>query len=160
MVIFHVVVLAAGFISGLWLPALLITFGFTLGNWLRYFVGVPMHVGLRDNAPDFRLCVRTITLDPISHFLYWRMNYHTEHHMYAAVPCYRLRKLHRTLAADMPAPRTMGGAWREMRETWRRQQKEPGYQFNTPLPKRPTAAPKPQDALSSSLGDLAPKSLE
>lgn len=160
MVIFHVIVMAAGVISGLWLPAVLVTFGFTVGNWLRYFVGVPMHVGLRDNVPDFRLCVRTITLDPISHFLYWRMNYHTEHHMYAAVPCYRLRKLHGVLASDMPAPRTLFGAWREMRETWKRQQAEPGYQFNTPLPRRPGAAPGQQDALSSSLGDLAPKSLE
>jgi fatty acid desaturase len=159
-VLFHVVVLAAGFISGLWLPALLVTFGFTLGNWLKYFVGMPMHTGLRDNAPDFRLCVRTIALDPISHFLYWRMNYHTEHHMYAAVPCYRLRRLHRTLASDMPAPRTLAGAWREMRQTWKMQQEEPGYQFNTPLPRRPEAAMKPQDALGSSLGDLAPKSLE
>jgi fatty acid desaturase len=160
LVIFNVVVLAAGVLSGLWLLALMIVFGSFLGNWLRYFVGVPMHVGLRDNVPDFRLCVRTITLDPISHFLYWRMNYHTEHHMYAAVPCYKLRKLHKTLAPDMPAARTLVGAWREMRETWRRQQKEPGYQFDTPLPRLPAAGTKPQDPLASSLGDLKPKSLE
>jgi fatty acid desaturase len=119
-----------------------------------------MHVGLRDNVPDFRLCVRTIKLDPVSHFLYWRMNYHIEHHMYAAVPCYRLRRLHRILASDMPVPRSMVGAWREMRQTWRRQQVEPGYQFDTPLPPRPAAALRPQDPLSSSLGDLAPKSLQ
>jgi fatty acid desaturase len=137
----------------------MITFGNFLCNWLRYFVGVPMHVGLRDNVPDFRLCVRTIRLDPVSHFLYWRMNYHCEHHMYAAVPCYRLRKLSRILAADMPAPRSVLGAWREMRETWRRQQTEPGYQFDTPLPRRSGAA-QAQDPLGSSLGDLAPKSLE
>ena len=159
LVIFYAAVLAAGIISGLWLPALLLTFGIFLGNWWRYFVGVPMHVGLRDNVPDFRLCVRTIKLDPVSHFLYWRMNYHTEHHMYAAVPCYRLRKLHRTLAADMPAPRSLVGAWREMRQTWKRQQVEPGYQFDTPLPPR-KAAPRKTDALSASLGDLPPKSLE
>jgi fatty acid desaturase len=160
LVIFNIVVLAAGFASGLWLPALMIVFGSFLGNWLRYFVGVPMHVGLRDNVGDFRLCVRTITLDPISHFLYWRMNFHTEHHVYAAVPCYKLRKLHKTLASDMPAPRTLVGAWREMRETWHRQQKEPSYQFDTPLPRPPAAASKPQDPLASSLGELTPKSLE
>ena len=160
LIVFYAVVLAAGFISGLWLPALLVTFGIFTANWLRYFVGVPMHVGLRDNVPDFRLCVRTITLDPISHFLYWRMNYHIEHHMYAAVPCYRLRRLHGILASDMPRPRTMVGAWKEMRETWKRQQVEPGYQFDTPLPPRPAAAAKPQDPLASSIGDLAPKSLQ
>ena len=27
-------------------------------------------------------------------------------------------------------------AWREMRQTWKRQQQDPGYQFDTPLPKQ------------------------
>ena len=27
-------------------------------------------------------------------FWYWHMNFHIEHHMYAAVPCYNLEKLH------------------------------------------------------------------
>ncbi len=159
LLIFFAVLLTAGFLSGLWLPALLVTFGIFLCNWWRYFVGAPMHIGLRDNVPDFRLCVRTIWLDPISHFLYWRMNYHTEHHMFAAVPCYRLRKLYATVASDMPARRSLVRAWREMRETWRRQQKEPGYQFDTPLPTSGAASAR-QDALGASLGDLAPKSLK
>ena len=32
----------------------------------------PMHTGLKDDVDNFRLCVRSITLDPITHFLYWR----------------------------------------------------------------------------------------
>jgi len=159
LIVFYAVILAAGIISGLWLPAVLLAGGIFLCNWWRYFVGVPMHVGLRDNVPDFRLCVRTIKLDPVSHFLYWRMNYHTEHHMFAAVPCYRLRDLYKAVAFDMPARRTLRGAWREMRETWRRQQTDPGYQFDTPLPPPRSAAPK-QDALGASLGDLKPRYLE
>ncbi|HTZ51584.1 MAG TPA: fatty acid desaturase [Spirochaetia bacterium] len=157
LVAFYAVILAAGFISGLWLPPVLLVFGSFIFNWWRYFVGVPMHVGLRSNVPDFRLCVRTIKLDPISHFLYWRMNYHTEHHMFAAVPCYRLRDLHKAVAADMPAPRTLVGAWKEMRETWKRQRVDPTYEFQTPLP--PPRSAQKQDPLGASLGDLKPATL-
>ena len=53
-------------------------------------------------------------------------------------------------------------AFREMRATWKGQQTEPGYQYDTPLP--PTANPghvdaqtaKQDDDLSTSIGDLAP----
>ena len=162
---FHVVVI--GVSAGLGEPilAVLISGHVFIGNWLKYFVGLPMHCGLRDNVPDFRLCVRSITLNPISEFLYWHMNWHTEHHMFAGVPCYNLATLHNEVKDDMPKPRTMIGAWREMRETWRRQQDDPDYQFDTPLP--PTAhsavtratEAKDEDPLEASIGDLAPKAL-
>lgn len=119
-----------------------------------------MHTGLRDNVADFRLCVRSITLDPVSQFLYWRMNWHLEHHMFAAVPCYNLKRLSRTVAADLPKPRTLVGAWQEMRRTRKKQQEDPGYQFDTPLPGSTAQSAKKQDSLESSLGDLPPKSLE
>ncbi|HUI71335.1 MAG TPA: fatty acid desaturase, partial [Spirochaetia bacterium] len=157
ILLFHAAVVVVSVVFGLWPLALIVTFAPFIANWLRYFVGVPMHTGLRDNVSDFRLCVRTITLDPISEFLYWRMNWHLEHHMFAAVPCYNLSRLHRTVAADMPRPRTLAGAWREMRETWKRQQKEPGYQFDTPLPGKAAGQEIKRDALESSLGELGPK---
>ena len=89
--------------------------------WL-YFVGMTQHTGLRDNVPDFRLCVRTIQLDSLTSFLYWRMERHIEHHMFAGVPCYNLKRLSLEIADDMPAPRSLLGAWREMRSVWQRQQ--------------------------------------
>jgi fatty acid desaturase len=157
IVLFHVAMIAAGWLLHFWLLPVLTTLSYFIGNFWRYLVAVPMHCGLRDNAPDFRLCVRSITLDPISTFLYWRMNWHTEHHMYAGVPCYRLKELHREIAADLPAPRTLLGAWREMRAIWRRQQNDPGYQFDTPLPESAgrvvSAQPGPLD---QSIGELAP----
>jgi fatty acid desaturase len=104
--------------------------------------------------------VRTITLDPFSQFLYWRMNWHLEHHMFAAIPCYNLKRLHRTVALDMPKPRTLLGAWKEMRQTWKRQQKDPAYQFDTPLPGRKEEKPKKADSLESSIGDLAPEDFD
>jgi len=120
---------------------------------------MPMHAGLRDNVPDFRSCCRTIRLDPFSRFIYWHMNFHTEHHMYAAVPCYNLHRLSRVLAPDMPRPRGLTEAWKELRAAYRRQRTEPAYQFDTPLP-RPPESRNAQDSLGASLGDLRPKGLE
>ena len=162
---FHAAVLLVSVAVGEPILAVLVSGSVFLANWLRYFVGVPMHCGLRSGVADFRKCVRTITLDPLTEFLYWHMNWHLEHHMYAAVPCYRLKRLHRAVAGDMPAPRTLLGAWREMRETWRRQQVDPGYAYDTPVP-----APAPAegvggdggtgtDPLAASMGDLAPRAI-
>lgn len=160
MVLFHLAMIVLGGLLNFWLLPVLTSFSYFIGTFWRYLVAVPMHCGLRDNAPDFRLCVRTITLDPISTFLYWRMNWHTEHHMYAGVPCYRLRQLHQEIAADLPKPRTLWGAWREMRGIWRRQQTDPGYQFDTPLPKSAgRVAQTDQSLLDQSIGDLAPEAL-
>ena len=82
--------------------------------------------------------------------------------MYAGVPCYNLRRLGQAIAADTPEPKWVFAAWREMRATWRRQQVEPGYQYDVPLP---ATAHRPDDAdnghaggdrLGASIGDLAP----
>ena len=59
--------------------------------------------------------------------------------MYTGVPCYNLAKLYRVIQADLPEPRTLLGAWREILAIWKRQQDDPGYQYDTPLP--PTAHP-------------------
>ncbi len=160
MVLFHVALIVVSIVFKLWLLPVLVTFAPFIANWLRYFVGVPMHTGLRDNVPDFRLCVRTITLDPISKFLYWRMSWHLEHHMFAAVPCYNLARLHRTVAADMPKPRTLVGAWREMRQTWKQQQRDPAHQYDTPLPGRRERETGKRDSEEASLGDLDPRTPE
>ncbi len=159
MLLGHLAVIAVSVVFGLWPLMLIVTFATFIANWLRYFIYVPMHTGLKDNIPDFRLCVRSITLDPISHFIYWRMNWHTEHHMFAAVPCYRLRGLHKTVAADMPKPRTLVGAWREIRQIYSKQKADPSYQFDTPLPKRPEKKRK-QDTLESAIGDLPPEDFQ
>ena len=128
-------------------------------NGLRYFAAATQHCGLRSNIPDFRKCARTITLDPVSQFLFWHMNWHVEHHMYGAVPCYNLEKLHRAVAHDMPEPRTLIGAWKEMRETWKRQRNDPGYAYDTPVPAPKTGGRAADDPLAASMGGLAPRAL-
>ena len=83
---------------------------------------------------------------------------HTYHHRYTLYP-----------EGDMPEPRTLPGAWREMRAVWKRQRTDPGYQFDTPVPGGPPAvadgrADGPDgrddaDDPAASLGDLAPQGL-
>jgi fatty acid desaturase len=160
ILLFHGGMIVLGGLLNFWLLPVLTTFSFFMANFWRYIVAVPMHCGLRDNVPDFRQCVRTITLDPLSTFLYWRMNWHTEHHMYAGVPCYRLKKLHQEIASDMPKPRTLIGAWREMRAIWRQQKIDPTYQFDTPLPASAgRVVSGDMEGLDASIGDLAPEIL-
>ena len=163
ILLFHGSVLALAIIFQLWLLPVLISLGPFIANWWRYLVWMPMHCGLRDNVADFRKCTRSIKLDPLTSLLYFRMNWHMEHHMYAGVPCYNLRRLSEAIAADLPQRKSVLGAWREMRATWKRQQVEPGYQYDVPLPAtahQGAAAAigrqKSDDALGSSIGDLAP----
>jgi fatty acid desaturase len=87
------------------------------------------------------------------------MNWHIEHHMYAAVPCYNLRKLNKLVADDMPEPRTLVGAWKEMRKISRKQEQDNGYQFETKVPNLQKKHNSFEDPLISSIGDLAPSSL-
>lgn len=158
---FHGSIIVIAFATGLWVLPLIFTFSGFIANWLAYFVGLPQHCGLRENVSDFRKSVRSMKLNSLVEFLYWHMNWHTEHHMYAGVPCYNLKKLHMEVQDDMPAPRTLTSAWREMLEIWRKQQADPEYQFDTPLP--PTARTSrraKQNEAESSIGDLAPKGLE
>ena len=161
LLLFHGSVLVISIITGLWVLPLIFTFFPFIANWLSYFVGLTQHCGLRENIPDFRKSVRSITLNPVAEFLYWHMNWHIEHHMYAGVPCYNLKKLYREIADDVPAPRTLWGAWQEMLDTWRWQQIDSSYQFDTPLPPTAKSARNATpDALESSIGELAPEGLK
>jgi fatty acid desaturase len=93
------------------------------------------HVGLQDEVADFRLCTRTIYLNPIVQFLYWHMNYHIEHHMYAGVPCYKLARLHRAIKHELPyTANGLAETWRIIIAILRRQKQEPSYQFVPDLP--------------------------
>ena len=162
LLLFHGSVLLIAIVSGLWvLPLIFSTSAFT-GNWLGYFVGLPQHCGLRDHTTDFRNNTRSMKLNPLFDFLYWRMGWHIEHHMFAGVPCYNLEKLHREVAHEMPEPRTLIGAWKEMRETWRRQKIDPDYQYDTPLPATAMHAreDKPDMQVENSIGELAPAGLQ
>ena len=157
---FHASVLVVSIATGQWVWILLISVASSIGNWARHLCVMPQHCGLMDETPDFRKCVRSMTMIWPLEFLYWNMNWHLEHHMYAGVPCYNLKKLHRAVAHDMPKPRTLISAWREMYYVWDRQREEPNYQFDTPLPEGAgQIARERPSAYEASIGDLAPKEL-
>lgn len=48
---------------------------------------------------------------------YWHMEWHTEHHAFAGVPCYRLKKLHEMTREYWKRPQSLRQAWHEMNET-------------------------------------------
>jgi len=137
----HAAILVVSLATGQWIIPILVSASPMYGSWLFFFCNNTQHVGLKDNVDDFRLCCRTFTLNPFLRFLYWQMNYHIEHHMYAAVPCYNLGRLHRLIRHDLPpTPRGLIGVWKEIDAILRRQAVDPTYQYEAPLPQRSGAA--------------------
>ena len=58
--LFHAVVISGSLAFGQPLLAVLVSGSPFMANFWRYFVGVPMHCGLKSNDTDFRKSVRTI----------------------------------------------------------------------------------------------------
>jgi fatty acid desaturase len=111
----HLCIIGIAVVSKLWLLPVLITFAPFYGGGLQFLCNNTQHTGLSDNVDDFRSCTRTILLNPFLQVLYWHMNYHIEHHMYAAVPCYNLGKLHAEIKADLPpSPTGLYAAWKQI----------------------------------------------
>ena len=59
------------------------------------------------------------------------------HHMYAAVPCYNLHKLHDLIKHDLP-PSSVGliATWHEIITILRKQKDDPAYQYIPKLPEQ------------------------
>lgn len=98
----HVAIAVVSISLGAWYIPIIVSLAPFYGNGFLYFINPTQHIGLMDNVPDYRLNSRTIYLNPLLQFLYWHMNFHIEHHMYAAIPCYNLPKLHRAIKDDLP----------------------------------------------------------
>ena len=131
----HLSIIAASCYFQMWMIPVLVTLAPYYGGALHFLCNASQHVGLRDNVTDFRICCRTIYLNPLFQFLYWHMNYHTEHHMYAAVPCYNLSQLHRLVKHDMPhCPNGLYETWKGITAILKRQKVDPDYQFVATLP--------------------------
>jgi len=120
---------------GFWQLPLLITLAPFYGGALQWLCNEAQHTGLPDHQSDFRINSRTILLNPVLQFLYWNMNYHIEHHMYAAVPCYNLPQLHEKIKHDLPyCPNGVWAAWQEIVPIVRKQWQDPTYQHIPTLP--------------------------
>lgn len=139
----HGTIVVVSVIMHWWFLPVVTTFAPFYAGWLCFICNNLQHAGLQDDVGDFRLCCRTVTLNPFLTFLYWHMNYHTEHHMYAAVPCYNLAKLHRLIESDLPpCPHGLFEAWTQLALVLKRQKVDPAYQYvpNLPDPSRPSDA--------------------
>jgi fatty acid desaturase len=130
----HLVIAAVSLYFGQWMVPIIVSLAPFVGGWLFFLLNNAQHTGRVDNVPDFRLCCRTILPPAFVRFLYWQMNYHTEHHMYAAVPCYNLPRLHRAIKHDLPHCPGIIGAWREIASVLRKQEQDPSYRPEIALP--------------------------
>jgi Na+-transporting NADH:ubiquinone oxidoreductase subunit F len=123
-----------------WLPFIFVLGPNVYGAWLMAVYGWTQHTALAENVLDHRLNCRTILMNPVHRFLYWNMNYHTEHHMFPLVPYHQLPRLHAIVKDDCPAPyRSLTAAYREMVPAILRQRRDPGWYIRRTLP--PTARP-------------------
>ena len=66
--------------------------------------GLTQHAGLAFDVKDHRVNTRTVILNPILRWLYIKLEYHIEHHMYPQVPWYNLPKLHKIIKNQLPKP--------------------------------------------------------
>ena len=102
MVVGHLILLGIFIYFKLWVLIYTVTFGYFFATLLVHGCEIQQHLGLQDSVPDWRICAYTVKFNPLMSYLYWNMNYHIEHHMYAGVPFYNLPKFHKLLAHDLP----------------------------------------------------------
>ena len=118
--LFHVAFAVAAIATGSWFLVVIVSlprwYG---GRWYHQLVHDTMHVGRKPESNDFRESCRSVRVNPITSFLYWHMEWHTEHHTFAAIPCYNLRKFHRLTAEHWEKPQGLWEAWREITESSR-----------------------------------------
>ncbi len=102
--IIHISFSAVCIYTGYWFLIILVTLAPFYGPGIHtYICGILQHACCEANNPDFKILCNTAKLDPISSILYWHMEYHTEHHMFASIPCYNLKKFSRFIDNQMPA---------------------------------------------------------
>jgi fatty acid desaturase len=102
--LFHIILIAVFAWQGLWVLIFTLTCSYFFASFLGRSSGIVQHIGLKPDVPDFRITCHTMLFGPLMSFLYWNMNYHIEHHAYAAVPFFNLKKLHKAMADDCPTP--------------------------------------------------------
>lgn len=141
----HLAVLVVAVATGLWALPLVVSMAGGYGQGIQWLLNNTQHIGMMKAVPDARLCCRTFTVNPLLRYFYWHMNYHVEHHMYAAVPCYRLGALHRAIAADLPpTPHGLRATWRQINSIQAKQAADPIYEERPAIPVRTAPAIEPE----------------
>ena len=139
MLIGHLLLAGLFIYHGLWILLFVVTFARIIAPGFGLLLTLPQHIGLKPNINDFRICCRTMLLNKFLRFMYWNMNYHIEHHMYAAVPYYNLPKLYELIKDDMPEAKSgLWNNWKDILSIMERRKNEPGYCFVAELPNSAT----------------------
>ena len=113
-----------------YLNSLLIVFLFLIPKFfatLNAVWGLTQHMGLKENTKDHRYSTRSVRLNPIFSFIYWKMEYHIEHHMFPMVPSYNLPKLHSIIKNQLPKPLNLYEAYKEIIPAVIKKSKDPNY---------------------------------
>ena len=96
--------------------------------------GLTQHMGLKEDSKDHRESTRSVRLNPIFSFIYWKMEYHIEHHMFPMVPSYNLPKLHEIIKDQLPKPQTLLEAYKEIIPAVIKKSKDPSYYIPVKIP--------------------------
>ena len=138
----HLALLALFVVFKLWVLIPLVGFGCFFAGFLSRGCTIQQHFGLCQDIPDWRVICHSVRFGPLTSYLYWNMNYHSEHHMYAAVPFFNLPRLRATIEQDMPplGPSYLAGI-RKIMAIRRRQRREPGWCY---VPEFPAGASPPR----------------
>ena len=62
------------------------------------------------------------------------MEYHIEHHMFPMVPSHKLSQLHEVIKDQLPKPKSLYGAYKEIIPAIMKQTKDPDYHIQVQLP--------------------------
>ncbi len=114
----------------IYIKSFLPIFLFLIPTFFRSFNmlwGLSQHMGLREDTKDHRESTRSIRLNPIFSFIYWKMEYHIEHHMFPMVPSYNLPKLYNEISNQLPKPQTLFEAYKEIIPAVIKKSKDPNY---------------------------------
>jgi fatty acid desaturase len=118
-----------------WMPILYFLLPHFYGKTLHKLVAFTQHAGLARNIKDHRFSTREMHLNPILSFLYWKMEYHSTHHMFPTVPSYNLDKLHHHIKDQLP--KTNNGlidAYREIIPALIKQREDTSYFIKKDIP--------------------------
>jgi fatty acid desaturase len=138
----YAVLIAVFIVFKLWVLIYLIVLGSFFATILGNLTGSIQHTGLSSSVPDWRLICHTVKVNPVVRYLYWNMNFHTEHHMYAAVPFWQLPRFYARVSPGMQNPQQgFLAALRLLFQIKGRQRKDPSYTYVPEFPKS-AAAPK------------------
>src|ERR1035438_3349980 len=90
----------------------------------------------------------------VNRYLYWNMNYHTEHHMFPLVPYHALPRLHEVVKDDMPpAYPSLLAAWREIVPAVLKQARDPTYCVRRRIPAPTAGRADPGTTIGGSTAD-------